>query len=111
MWEIPRGFGESGDSRIDATRELREEIGVEVPPATLVSLGDVHPNSGLLQGKVVLFAADCSGIVLDDSVTDGEVQQFRWVRIDDAFRMAGSGEITDAITLSALLRSRCLGLI
>lgn len=111
MSEIPRGFGESGDSRVDAAREIREEIGADVPPAALIPLGDVHPNSGLLQGKVVLFAADCSEIVLDNSMTDGEVQRFRWVRIDDAFRMAGSGEITDAITLSALLRSRCLGLL
>lgn len=111
MWEIPRGFGESGDSCLDAMRELREEIGMTIRPEALVALGDVHPNSGLLQGKVVLFAADCSGIVLDDSVTDEEVLQFRWLPVDEVLQMAGSGEITDAITLSALLRSRCKGLI
>jgi len=111
LWEIPRGFGEANDPRCDAVRELEEEIGARIHPDALTPLGYVYPNSGLLQSKVILFAADCSEVALNESATDGEVSQFRWVCSEDAFEMAVSGEITDAISLAALLRSRGLGLI
>lgn len=53
-WDIPKGLLEPGeDPRQAAVRELREETGLEAPPARLVELG----RHGYRAGKdLVLFA-------------------------------------------------------
>jgi 8-oxo-dGTP pyrophosphatase MutT (NUDIX family) len=53
-WDIPKGVAEPGEAlRTAAARELREETGLEVPPAVLIDLG-AH---AYLPGKdLALFA-------------------------------------------------------
>jgi 8-oxo-dGTP pyrophosphatase MutT (NUDIX family) len=109
VWEIPRGFGESEDPKVDAIRELREETGIE--NAEMVELGSIHPNSGLLVSNVHVFAARCSKNT-QAGVGDGlEADEFRWLLLQDALAEVADGRLTDGYTLCAILLAQTKGLI
>lgn len=107
LWEIPRGHGQSDDPRADAARELAEETGCAADQLT--PLGSVHPNSGVLATEVALFAASVEQP--DGAAAGAEVAEFRWWPVADVLAAVASEAITDAITLSALLRAQTLGLL
>ncbi|MEM4733566.1 MAG: NUDIX hydrolase [Candidatus Bathyarchaeia archaeon] len=112
LWEIPRGFGDSNDSRHDALRELEEETGIKIELERLVELGPIYPNSGILASQVLLFAADCEDVPeLPKSPKGHEITEFRWIQKEEVLSGIASGEITDAFTLCAVLRARELGII
>lgn len=98
-WELPRGFGESGDPLDDAAREVREELGCELSGARL--LGRVAPNSGLLAGRVAVVVGAYAGPAygVDD---DGEVAEVEWVAADELDAWLAGQEELDGITLAAL---------
>jgi len=106
-WEIPRGGGEAGLVGADnAVKELQEELGA--PARELVPLGRIHPDSGILAGTVLLYAARIDAV--------GELQHAEGIRrvrvvpFATAEKMAAAGEITDAFTITALYRARLAGL-
>jgi ADP-ribose pyrophosphatase len=108
-WEIPRGYGDSGDAAGEARRELLEETGLR--PVELIDLGTIHPNSAVLATRIALYAATCEPGEARPA-TDGQEQvELKWFAIADAMTAVDTGEIADAITLSALLRARLRGLI
>ncbi len=109
VWEIPRGYGDSSDSSREARRELLEETGLE--PKKLVALGVIHPNSAVLATRMELFAAECNPEVPKLQVDGREHCEFKWFSIREAMFAVETGEIKDAITLSALLRARLRGLV
>jgi ADP-ribose pyrophosphatase len=102
VWEIPRGFGESIDPRQDAVRELREETGYTVNPDSLISLGSIHPNSGLLASSVYLFIAHCFESP-DNSIDENEIIQFKWFDINQVLDLVRDNEIKDSFTMCAIL--------
>ncbi len=109
VWEIPRGYGDSDDPSREAKRELVEETGLHA--IELIPLGPMHPNSAVFATVVELFAARCNpegGVASSDGNEDIE---FRWFPVAEALRAAESGTITDAFTLSALLRGKLRGLL
>ncbi len=103
VWEIPRGYADSANALQDAKRELQEETGLSA--TELISLGSIHPNSAVFATRVELFAAKCQADQAS-AITDAQEQvQFRWFGVKETLELA-EGEITDAMTLAALLRAR-----
>jgi ADP-ribose pyrophosphatase len=109
VWEIPRGYGDSADPAGEARRELLEETGLQ--PVELIDLGTIHPNSAVLATRIALYAARCEPGQAGPTIDGQEQLEFKWFAVEDAMRAVDTGEIADAITLSALLRARLRGLI
>lgn len=67
FWQAPAGFMEPGETAVEcALRELHEETGLTCPPSSIVSLGNMAPDAGLIEGLVAMFVARCP----DDMDTD-----------------------------------------
>jgi ADP-ribose pyrophosphatase len=109
QWEIPRGYGDGPDSAAEASRELLEETGLS--PLRLIDLGSIHPNSAIFATRVALFVAQCDPAPAERIVDARELVQFKWFAVAEAMAAAESGLISDAMTLSALLRARLRRLI
>lgn len=107
-WEVPRGMGAPGATGADnAVRELAEEIGAEV--TELISLGRMHPDSGLIGDHVELFAAR-----IDDFGSPETSEGIRrivprpWPEVAE---MVAAGEITCGFTIAVLTRALLNGLL
>lgn len=104
--EAPRGFGEVGEeAEACARRELMEELGCSA--LALHSLGNVYPDSGLLETRVALFAANVTECPL---VTEVGVNAITLsIRaFEEAIR---EGAVEDGFTIAAFCRARLLGLL
>lgn len=99
QWEIPRGRSQSEDVEVTARAELVEEIGGE--PDQLYYLGDITPNSAILDSRVKVFIGHYFKEVSSPEDTE-EVSQVRWVHIVDLQKEIAAGLITDSFTLSAV---------
>ena len=93
----------------EARRELLEETGLR--PVELIDLGTIHPNSAVLATRIALYAATCEPGEARPASDGSEQVELKWFASADAMRAVDTGEIADAITLSALLRARLRGLI
>ncbi|MFI1400059.1 NUDIX hydrolase [Streptomyces sp. NPDC020681] len=108
QWEVPRGFGTRGlGPEANAAKELTEEIGAGV--LELTSLGAVHPDTGIMGDRVLLFAARIDGI--GRLATGDGIRSVRTVPPSEAEAMVGDGRVTDAFTIAALMRARLAGLM
>jgi ADP-ribose pyrophosphatase len=106
--EAPRGFGRAGvDGGLSARRELAEELGA--PAQELLPLGELHPDTGLVAGHVLLYAAR----VRELGAVDAAEGIRRAVRLPaaEAERLVAEGRITDGFTLAVLYRARLAGLL
>lgn len=116
-WEIPRGFGDSRNSLSEAMRELYEETGILFKSdenscdLSVVELGIVHPNSGLLASEVKLFAAVCSNEQLETSPQDIEVIEKQWFSLESVLQKIKTSEITDSFTMAAIFKAQLLNLL
>jgi ADP-ribose pyrophosphatase len=106
LWEVPRGFGTRGlAGEQNAAKELREEIGADVHE--LIPLGAVHPDSGAVGDRVLLYAARIDAI---GALALGEgIRRTLTVSFAEAEEMVGDGRITDAFTIVVLSRARLAG--
>jgi ADP-ribose pyrophosphatase len=109
VWEIPRGYGDSADPAREARRELLEETGLQ--PLELIGLGSIHPNSAVFATRVELFVAKCRPTRSKPTAGGREQLEFKWFSIEAAMTAVETGKISDAMTLSALLRARLRSLI
>ena len=102
-WEIIEGGSDGDESALDAAvRELREEAGIEadhwVPLGPEIHLTNCHSNE-----RGYLFLA--SGLRHVGAEPDGTEQlALRKVPVAEALAMVDSGDISDAMTIMALLR-------
>ena len=112
VWEIPRGFAnpEDGGAFDTAIRELAEETGIKTAEQAnriVRKLGTVHPDSGLSNNTVGLFAAEFElGECAEIGVRDAEEsilghrivseEKLRWMILND--------EMTDGFTLAAFTK-------
>ena len=107
LWELPRGMTDVTDADPVATalRELHEETGFRADTGEF--LGFVYPDSGLLASKLGVVRIEIPSE--DEAVDprDGEVDDQRWVSPDEFAQMMASGDLTDALSLSALALAGC----
>ena len=101
-WEIPEGGAPGGESAEEcARRELREETGLVAESFEPIG-GEVHLSNSVSDEVGFLFRA--SGLSRGLSEPEGterlHVQRVPWA---EAMRMVAAGEITDSLSLIALL--------
>lgn len=106
-WSIPKGLVEPGEDPLDtARREFGEEIGVDAPSGAVRDLGEVQQASGK---RVRVFALAAADFDVDEVRSDTvrlelprgsgryvdvpEVDDARWVSIDDARGMLVAGQV------------------
>lgn len=101
-WEIPEGGGPLGTSLLEsAQRELLEETGITARRWT--PLLEMHlSNSVTDEYGVAYLAQDLS--FGESSPEDTEQLHIRRVPFSEALRMVMDGEITDALSMAAILK-------
>ncbi|MEV4923239.1 NUDIX hydrolase [Streptomyces roseoverticillatus] len=107
-WEVPRGMGAPGATGAEsAVRELAEEIGAEA--TEWISLGRLHPDTGLLGDHVELFAARIDGFGPPET-SEGirRIVTRPWPEVSE---MVAAGEITCGFTIAVLTRALLNGLL
>ncbi len=104
-WEIPRGFVEPGENPAQAAlRELQEETGYDCPPDALIPLGEVSPEPGVINARIMLFAATrCfqDGRPLGEELGRADIHCFPITKI---LAMTGSQDLYCATTMASILR-------
>jgi len=105
-WEIPEGGGPLGTSLLEsAQRELLEETGITARRWT--PLLEMHlSNSVTDEYGVVYLAQDLA--FGESRPEDTEQLHIRRVPFSEAFRMVMDGEITDALSMAAILKIKVL---
>ena len=102
-WEMPTGgvgLGESAEQA--ARRELAEEAKVEVQ--SLRHVGTYHTSKSCMDETAHLFVSHGTRVV-NATPDDTEYIRIEKVEFDCALAMVESGEITDSMTIIAVLRA------
>lgn len=101
-WEIPMGGGSlNGDSLSAAKRELKEETGILASKWT--SLGTLHTSNSVTDEVGYMFLAE--DLTLGESEPDDtEILQVKKVSLVEAVRMVMESEITDSLSIAAILK-------
>jgi predicted NUDIX family NTP pyrophosphohydrolase len=116
-WSIPKGLVEGTDDPLDtARREFAEEIGVPAPAGDVLDLGEVRQSSK----RVRVFAIAAPTFTVDEVrsntarielprgsgrfVEVPEVDDARWVRIDEARELLVTGQVAALDALLGRLR-------
>lgn len=102
-WEIPEGGGALGESPLAAARrELQEETGITAGRWTY--LGDLHTSNSVTDELGAVYLAE--QLAFGPSAPEGtERLELRRLPLEAAYRMAMTGEITDALAIVGLARA------
>lgn len=101
-WEVPMGGAPLDEALLDAARrELREETGLSAERWSEIMR--LHTSNSITDEAGVVYLAE--------GLTEGETEfeesedlEIRKLPLDDAVAMVRNGEITDAVSVAALLR-------
>lgn len=101
-WEIVEGGCAEGEDFLDAARrELEEEAGLRA--RNWVRMGEAHLSNSVSDELAVWYLA--TGLGECERRPEGtERLQVRRVPVEEALRMAFAGEITDALSMLALMQ-------
>ncbi len=101
-WEMPEGGGLVGQDILEAAkRELREEVGLEAK--TWNEIQRVHLSNSVSDEIGILFiATNLSAVPIEPDET--EVLKIRKLPFKEVFQMVWNGEITDTMTVIAILK-------
>lgn len=105
MLEIPAGKLDTPDEpHLDAAkRELKEETGAVAESYTY--LGSIAPSPALLNEVIYIYLAE--GLTIGESRPDeGEFLEIEYIHLDRLYEMVMNGEITDAKTQIAILKTK-----
>jgi ADP-ribose pyrophosphatase len=107
-WEIPRGFGNSGEDPADtARREVTEEVEADV--LKLIPLGPVRMDNGVTRDLPMIYWAEITSP--GRAETDEGIDEIRLVPVRDLDGMIRDGELADAFTLAAITYANASGLL
>ena len=101
-WEIPEGGCPEGEDPLDAAqRELKEETGFEARQWRL--LGEAHLSNSVSDEAALFYLA--TDLVPGPPQPEGtEKLELRRFPFAEALRMAQTGEITDSLSLIAIMQ-------
>jgi 8-oxo-dGTP pyrophosphatase MutT (NUDIX family) len=101
-WEIPMGGGDLNDDILSsAKRELKEETGLIASKWT--NLGKLHTSNSVTDEVGYMFLAE--NLVLGEAEPDDtEILHIKMVTLQEAVRMVMDSEITDALSMVAILK-------
>jgi 8-oxo-dGTP pyrophosphatase MutT (NUDIX family) len=101
-WEIPMGGGDlKGDSLASAKRELKEETGLIA--AKWTNLGRLHTSNSVTDEVGYMYLAE--DLTLEEAEPDDtEILQIKKVSLQEAVRMVMDSEITDSLSIVAILK-------
>lgn len=105
-WEIPEGGSPVGDDPLEgAKRELREETGLVAQ--NWQPLLSMHLSNSVSDEYAIVYLA--SGLTQEDAQPE-ETEQLvvRKLPFEEAYQMVESGEITDSISVAALVKLKLL---
>jgi 8-oxo-dGTP pyrophosphatase MutT (NUDIX family) len=101
-WEVPGGYADPGeDPAVAAAREMEEETGWR--PAEVEFLFSFQPMIGSADAPQDLYLARGAELVGEPHVDEAEA--IRWVPLEEAYRMIGSGEIVGGATIMGVLHA------
>jgi 8-oxo-dGTP pyrophosphatase MutT (NUDIX family) len=105
-WEIPEGGSVIGIDPLEgAKRELKEEIGLVA--SNWKELFRMHLSNSVSDELAIIYLA--KGLEQGESEPEEtELLNVRKISIDEAYRMVTNGEITDSITVAAILKIKLL---
>jgi 8-oxo-dGTP pyrophosphatase MutT (NUDIX family) len=107
-WEIPEGGGRLDMAPLEsAKRELKEETGIEAD--NWLHVLDLHLSNSVTDEAGHVYIA--TGLRFGDAAPEEtEDLALRKLPLAEAYRMVTAGEITDIISVAAILRARILQL-
>ena len=105
-WEIPEGGGALGIDRLEsAKRELLEETGLKASKWTEIQ--QLHLSNSVSDELSILYIArDLEQFEAEPE--DTEQLQVRKIPFEEAYQMVCRGEITDAMSVVAILKVKLL---
>ncbi|MCS7310683.1 MAG: NUDIX hydrolase [Armatimonadetes bacterium] len=105
-WEIPEGGGRLDEEPLHAAqRELKEETGMEAEEWREILR--MHLSNSVTDELAIVYLA--RGLRQGNAhPEDTEQLQVRRVPLEEAYRMVCAGEITDAISVAAILRVKLM---
>jgi len=105
-WEIPEGGGPHGiDPLLSAQRELKEETGLIAKH--FLEISRIHTSNSVCDEYGILYLAR------ELEQTDAEPEetedlQIRKLPFEEAYQMVMNGEITDSLSMVAILKTKLL---
>lgn len=101
-WEIPEGGCPEGEDPINAARrELEEEVGLKATEVT--ELMRMHLSNSVSDELAIIFIA--KGLSAGQQALEStEDIEYKKIPLTEAIEMVKRGEITDSISVAALLR-------
>ncbi|GAB3278654.1 hypothetical protein GCM10027347_53160 [Larkinella harenae] len=101
-WEVPEGGAPIGTDLLEsARRELKEETGLEAAQWTMI--GRIHTSNSATDEEGFLYIAEELSQGTHEP-EETEQLQIRRVSLSDAVQMVMNSEITDALSVCALLK-------
>lgn len=102
-WEIPEGGGPLDiDPLESAKRELKEETGIIARDFTEIMR--LHLSNSATDELAIVYIA--KGLSFENSEPEeSEILQIKKVHINEAFDMVNKGQITDAISVAAIMKA------
>ena len=105
-WEIPEGGGKIGiDMELSAQRELKEETGIVAQKLTPIV--NMHLSNSVSDEYGVVFLAQDLSFGLAEPEETEELKLIK-VPFDQAYEMLNRGEITDSLSVAALLKLKVM---